>query len=321
MLGPTRRRLRGLVPHRLRRQRRVPPSAARAEELVRVDELLPCHAERRTYNGKVYGAMNSTDVQLIYYSKKLFKQAGLPATWQPHNWADVLSAARAIEAHNPVSSRCGSTRARPWARPRRSAASRSSSTGRRTASTTTRPTSGRSRVPGSTQPGTCSRRCSRSRSPSPCGRIPNADATVDLTLIPHQQVGIVFDGSWVATAFVPGRAGTVARLLQRLRGGGHPHRRPGRSRVHEPVGRLGALGPEPGPHPSLSQAFIEAASSAPILASFDPASGNLPAAGRRADPAGLAGVGQGEPGVQVRLGTAPYTTFRPNLPDYVWSPT
>ena len=33
---------------------------------------------------------------------------------------------------------------------------------------------------------------------------PNADATVDLTLIPNQKVGIVFDGSWVATAFVPG---------------------------------------------------------------------------------------------------------------------
>jgi maltose-binding protein MalE len=70
-------------------------------------------------------------------------------------------------------------------------------------------------------------------------------------------------------------------------------------------------------HPSLSQAFIEAASSAPILASFDPASGNLPP---RVDvltqPAWQASV-KVNPVSRFASAQLPYTTFRPNLPDYV----
>src|SRR5262249_30410711 len=38
---------------------------------------------------------------LIWYNKDLFKQAGLPTTWQPHSWADILSAARTIKAKLP----------------------------------------------------------------------------------------------------------------------------------------------------------------------------------------------------------------------------
>jgi len=54
-----------------------------------------------TFNGHNYGIMNGTDVRLIWYNKTIFQKAGLPPTWQPHSWADILSAARAIKAKVP----------------------------------------------------------------------------------------------------------------------------------------------------------------------------------------------------------------------------
>lgn len=54
-----------------------------------------------TFNGHNYGVMNGTDVRLIWYNKDIFKKAGLPTTWQPNNWADILTAARTIKAKVP----------------------------------------------------------------------------------------------------------------------------------------------------------------------------------------------------------------------------
>lgn len=51
-----------------------------------------------TFQGKNYGIMNGTDVRLVWYNKNIFKKAGLPTTWQPHNWNDILKAARTIKA-------------------------------------------------------------------------------------------------------------------------------------------------------------------------------------------------------------------------------
>ena len=54
-----------------------------------------------TFHGKNYGVMNGTDDRLIWYNKAIFKKAGLPTVWQPHSWADILSAARTIKAKVP----------------------------------------------------------------------------------------------------------------------------------------------------------------------------------------------------------------------------
>jgi multiple sugar transport system substrate-binding protein len=54
-----------------------------------------------TFKGQNYGVMNGTDVRGIWYNKQLFKKAGLPTTWQPKTWADILSAARTIKAKLP----------------------------------------------------------------------------------------------------------------------------------------------------------------------------------------------------------------------------
>jgi multiple sugar transport system substrate-binding protein len=54
-----------------------------------------------TFNGHNYGIMNGTDDRMIYYNKDVFKKAGLPTNWQPHSWADILSAAQTIKNKEP----------------------------------------------------------------------------------------------------------------------------------------------------------------------------------------------------------------------------
>ena len=64
-------------------------------------QWFPAMQKITTFNGHNYGVMDGTDVRLVWYNKSIFQRAGLPTTWQPHNWADLLSAARTIKAKVP----------------------------------------------------------------------------------------------------------------------------------------------------------------------------------------------------------------------------
>ena len=64
-------------------------------------QWFPAMQKITTFSGQNYGVMDGTDVRLIWYNKNIFQRAGLPTTWQPHNWADILSAARTIKAKVP----------------------------------------------------------------------------------------------------------------------------------------------------------------------------------------------------------------------------
>lgn len=50
------------------------------------------------YQGQRYGVPNGTDARVIFYNKKLFAQAGLPADWQPASWQDIYDAAAKLKA-------------------------------------------------------------------------------------------------------------------------------------------------------------------------------------------------------------------------------
>lgn len=54
-----------------------------------------------SYNGKRYGVPSGTDGRVIYFNKKLFEQAGLPTTWQPKSWEEIITAAQTIKAKLP----------------------------------------------------------------------------------------------------------------------------------------------------------------------------------------------------------------------------
>ena len=55
----------------------------------------------KAVDGKTYGISRGTDVQIIWYSKTVFEKAGLPTTWQPKTWQDIIDAAKAIKAKVP----------------------------------------------------------------------------------------------------------------------------------------------------------------------------------------------------------------------------
>ena len=52
-------------------------------------------------DGKLYGVSMGTDTRAIYFNKKIFAQAGLPADWQPKTWDEILDAARTLKAKVP----------------------------------------------------------------------------------------------------------------------------------------------------------------------------------------------------------------------------
>ena len=50
-----------------------------------------------SFGGKAYGIPTGTDGRVLYFNKRLFAQAGLPANWAPKSWADILAAGRALK--------------------------------------------------------------------------------------------------------------------------------------------------------------------------------------------------------------------------------
>ncbi|MEV8317638.1 extracellular solute-binding protein [Streptomyces sp. NPDC059900] len=52
-------------------------------------------------DGKTYGVPDGTDTRGLWFSKGIFKKAGLPANWQPKSWDEILEAARTIKEKVP----------------------------------------------------------------------------------------------------------------------------------------------------------------------------------------------------------------------------
>ncbi|MEU6769640.1 extracellular solute-binding protein [Streptomyces sp. NPDC046853] len=52
-------------------------------------------------DGKTYGVPDGTDTRGLWFSKAIFKKAGLPADWQPKSWDEILEAARTIKKKVP----------------------------------------------------------------------------------------------------------------------------------------------------------------------------------------------------------------------------
>ncbi len=66
------------------------------------DQFVPtAKASARAQDGKTYGVPDGTDTRGLWFNKKIFQKAGLPANWQPKNWNDILTAARTIKKKVP----------------------------------------------------------------------------------------------------------------------------------------------------------------------------------------------------------------------------
>lgn len=53
------------------------------------------------FQGKRYGVPVGTDGRVLFFNKRLFAKAGLPANWQPKSWDDILAAGRQLKAKLP----------------------------------------------------------------------------------------------------------------------------------------------------------------------------------------------------------------------------
>ncbi|WP_051318255.1 ABC transporter substrate-binding protein [Cohnella thermotolerans] len=56
---------------------------------VNLDDYFPVLVDRMKYQGKMYGMPNDTDVRVLYYNKKMFKDAGLDPNKPPVNWDEL----------------------------------------------------------------------------------------------------------------------------------------------------------------------------------------------------------------------------------------
>ncbi|TMR88215.1 extracellular solute-binding protein [Nonomuraea basaltis] len=50
------------------------------------------------FDGKKYGLPQGTDGRVLFYNKTLFAKAGLPETWEPASWQDIIDAGTKLKA-------------------------------------------------------------------------------------------------------------------------------------------------------------------------------------------------------------------------------
>ena len=248
----TRRRLRGLLPDRVRCQRRVPPSAAPATELVRMEELLPRDEEQRHVRRQglrrdeqhrraagvlqpqaLQAGRSACDLAATQLGRRPVRGQGHPRhdsgvvpLWVYTGQAvGEASSFRGFEVFlNGTKDRLYDYTTHKWevSGPGFDAdleAAGADAAGRGAGVHVVESPRRRHGGPPADPPPTGRHRLRRQ-------------------LGPH--------------GLRPRWTGTVVRVLQRVRGGGHPDADRRRSRIHEPVGRLGALGAEPGLPPRAS---------------------------------------------------------------------
>ncbi|GGT29971.1 sugar ABC transporter substrate-binding protein [Streptomyces kurssanovii] len=58
-------------------------------------------AAAKAEDGKTYGIPDGTDTRGLWFNKEIFAKAGLPADWEPKNWAEILDAARTVKEKVP----------------------------------------------------------------------------------------------------------------------------------------------------------------------------------------------------------------------------
>lgn len=58
-------------------------------------------AAAEAQDGRTYGVPDGTDTRGLWFNKKIFARAGLPADWRPKTWDDVLDAARTVKEKVP----------------------------------------------------------------------------------------------------------------------------------------------------------------------------------------------------------------------------
>lgn len=278
----------------------------------------PTFQQMTMYHKVPYAMMIETDVQQLYYDAKLFKKAGLPAQWQPHSFSSILKAAEAIKAHDPGIIPMWIYTGTPLgeASSFRGFEVLLDGTKDRLYNTTTKKweTGG----PGFNQVFQFLQTLhSKGLEEGPSyWSNPNAGNVVDQQLMPAQKVGIVLDGSWVSTEWLPGgphpwpQGFTSYNVAQPPTVNGAP---PG---VTDQSGGWTLAVPTKSPHPRLALKFIETATSPSLLEHYDGVTGQLPVETNVAHSPVFKGLIKSDPLFVKAVSYVKHTHYRPGFGPY-----
>jgi multiple sugar transport system substrate-binding protein len=267
-----------------------------------------------TYKGKVYGVVNSTDVQLAYYNTKLFKEAGIAVPWQPHSFADIVAASKALAKHDkgitPTFLYTGTPLGE--ASSFRGFEVFLDGTNDRLYNNTTNKweISG----PGFTATWNFLAAMRPYEESESIWSNPNASSTVNLNMMPANQVGIVFDGSWVSTSYVKAGPKPDPSFFTNFKEARIPTDGTG-GYTDQSGGFAWSLSAHAG-NSKLGLAMIEDMSSAANIATFDAADGNIPPRTDATSQPQWAAINKVDPVLTFATDQLPVTNYRPNLPQY-----
>jgi multiple sugar transport system substrate-binding protein len=269
-----------------------------------------------TYNGKIYGAMNGTDVQLLYYDANLFKKAGIQVPWQPHSLADVVAAAKKLKAADPGVIPAWIYTGLPLgeASSFRGFEVFLNGTGQQLYDSAT----GKWEVSGAGYTTTWNflQAMRPYEEPESDWSNPNGSSTVNLTLMPAQKVGMVFDGMWVSENYVKGGPKPWPQFFSTYQIAKLPTSAGQGSGYVDQSGGWAWSIPVRAHNPSLALEMIEDMSSAQNLAQYDALDGDIPPRDDVTTQPEWQQLTAEDPDMTLATGLLQYTTFRPNLTAY-----
>jgi multiple sugar transport system substrate-binding protein len=267
-----------------------------------------------TYKGKIYGAMNSTDVQLLYYNTTLFKKAGIAVPWQPHSFADIVTASKAL-------SKIGSGVIPTWLYTGTPLGEASSFRGMEVFLDGTHDRLFDSQTnkweisgPGFTATWNFLASMRKYEEPESDWSNPNGSSTVNLNLMPEGKVGIVVDGSWVSTSYVPGGPKPQPSFFTTFKEAQMPNN--GTSGYTDQSGGFAWSLSAHAANPSLSISLIEDLSSASNIAAFNATDGNIPPRTDATAQPQWTKENKIDPVLTFATQQLAYTNYRPNAPAY-----
>ncbi|HTT91100.1 MAG TPA: extracellular solute-binding protein [Acidimicrobiales bacterium] len=270
------------------------------------------------YNGVPYGMMIETDVQQLYYDMPLFKKAGLPTTWQPKTWADIITAAKAIKAHDPGVTPLWIYTGTPLgeASSFRGFEVLLGGTSDWLYDTTTKKweTGG----PGFNAVFNFLETLQKdglTESTSYWSN-PNAGTVVSTQLMPAQQVAISMDGSWVSTTWLPSGTKPWSQAYSTYNVADWPTENGQGAGVTNESGGWTLAVPAKSKNAALAVQFIETATTPALLANFDGVSGQLPVEANVANDPTFKDLVKDDPLFVKATTYVSHTTYRPGFGPY-----
>lgn len=269
-------------------------------------------------NGTPYSMMVESDVQQLYYDSSIFKKAGLPSTWKPTSLNAILSAAEAIKAKDPSIIPMWIYTGTPLGEASSFRGFQvlldGTSDGLYNYSTNKWETGG----PGFNQVFNflAALHAKGLEEGTSYWSNPNAGTVVDTQLMPAQKVGIVLDGSWVSTEWLPNGARPWAAGFKTYKVADVPTANGQAPGVTNLSGGWSLAIPAKATNKSLALDFIETATSPTLLAKYDGISGQIPVESNVASNPIFTGLIKSDPLFQQAVTYAQHTNYRPAFGPY-----